>query len=293
MRIFIIILMFFMIKVNPLDSQSLDIQGHRGCRGLYPENTIVAFVHAMKLGVHTLEFDVVISKDKEVIVSHEPFMNHEICTQPNGRPILKENEESHNIYELTYDEIKTYDSGTTYFDKFPHQVKIRTHKPSLHDVILKTSEIDSSILYNIEIKRKIEWDSTHHPEYQEFADLVINKLNELNVLNRTTVQCFDIETLKYIDSKYPDVRLVYLVANRNTIDQNMELLGFNPYVYSPYFKMISSKDVEFCKVNNIKLIPWTVNDFKDLRDQIELGVDGIITDYPDRLLQMVKSIKKK
>lgn len=277
--------------MSPLNAQTLDIQGHRGCRGLYPENTIVAFVHAMKLGVTTLEFDVVISKDNKVIVSHEPFMNHEICKQPNGTPILKNKEEGHNIYQLTYDEIKAYDSGTTYFEKFPHQVKIKTHKPSLQDVISETSRIDASILYNIEIKRKTKWDNIHHPDFKTFADLVIKELSSMDVLKRTTVQCFDIETLRYINNEYPEVKLVYLVANENSIQKNMDLLGFKPFVYSPYFKMIDKYDVDFCKKSSIKLIPWTVNDFDDLRAQIELGVDGIITDYPDRLLQMVKSLK--
>jgi glycerophosphoryl diester phosphodiesterase len=272
--------------------KTLDIQGHRGCRGLYPENTIVAFIHAMKIGVNTLEFDVVISKDKQVIVSHEPFMNHEICKQPDGKPIDKSEEENHNIFGLTYEQIKKYDSGTTYFEKFPHQVKIRTHKPSLEDVIEKTSKIDSTILYNIEIKRQPKWDNIHHPFYKVFADLVIKKLTDLNVLERTTVQCFDIETLQYINDKYPQVRLVYLVANKNDIAKNLELLGFKPFVYSPYFKMIDRKDVSYCKHNSIKLIPWTVNDYQDLKDQIKLGVDGIITDYPDRLIQIVKAIKK-
>ncbi len=274
------------------DARAIDIQGHRGCRGLYPENTIVGFIHAMKLGVNTLEFDVVISKDMHVIVSHEPFMNHEIVKQPDGQPISKSDEENHNIFKLTYEQIKKYDSGTTYFEKFPHQVKIITHKPSLEDVIKKTSEIDSSILYNIEIKRRKKWDNIHHPSYTEFADLVINKLTDLNVLERTTVQCFDIETLQYLHNKYPDVKLVYLVLNINNIIKNLELLGFKPYVYSPHFLMINHAVVSYCKQNSIKLIPWTVNDFKDLQDQIKLGVDGIITDYPDRLIQMMKTVKK-
>jgi len=287
-----VIIIIFLNSINMTGQTILDIQGHRGCRGLYPENSLIAFIHAMKLGVTTLEFDVVISKNKDIIVSHEPFMNHEISKQPNGDLILKDDEEKHNIYTLTYDQIKLYDTGTKYFEKFPHQVKIKCHKPRLEDVIIESTKLNPNILYNIEIKRKKKWDKIHHPPFQEFADIVISKLEELKVLDRTTVQCFDVETLQYLHKKYPNVKLVYLIYNENTLTENMKILGFTPHIYSPYFKLIKKEDVSYCRTNAIKLIPWTVNNFEDIRHQIDLGVDGIITDYPDRLIQILKSQKK-
>jgi len=84
-----------------------DIQGHRGCRGLMPENTIPGFIKAIELGVTTLEMDVVISKDKKVVVSHEPFLSHEICLTPDGKEISEADEKSYNLFQMTYDEIKT------------------------------------------------------------------------------------------------------------------------------------------------------------------------------------------
>ena len=101
--------------------QSLDIQGHRGCRGLYPENSIPAFKKALDLGVTTLELDVVISKDKKVVVSHEPFMNHHIVLDPRGNEIAANDERSYNLFEMTYDSIKQYDCGTKGHQDFPFQ----------------------------------------------------------------------------------------------------------------------------------------------------------------------------
>ena len=274
------------------NTQSLDIQGHRGCRGLYPENTIPAFIHAIKLGVHTLEMDVVISKDNKVIVSHEPFMNHEISLTPNGDTITSEEENTHNLYQLTYEEIKSYDTGTKFNEKFPHQVKVKTHKPSLSDLVEIVEPLDPKILYNIEIKRKNQWDNSFHPDYKTFADIVINNIAELGIMPRTTVQCFDIETLRYIHTSYPEVKLVYLVANTHSTQKNMKALGFVPYVYSPYFIMVNEEMIAYCKTRKIKVIPWTVNEIVDMKSLIRLEVDGIITDYPDRLIQLYQNINK-
>ncbi len=271
---------------------NLDIQGHRGCRGLLPENTIPAFEHAIELGVNTLEFDVVISKDHQVIVSHEPFMSHEIATSPDGQEITKENQLEHNIYALDYEGIKTYDVGTKYVERFPDQKKIKVHKPSLKDVVHRAEFLAPEILYNIEIKRKKEWDLTHHPSYQTFADLVIKELEELGVMDRTTVQCFDVETLQYIHAEYPHVRLVYLIMNEDAPESNIEKLGFTPFVYSPYYLLVNKQLVDYCKVLDMQLIPWTVNEEVDMKKLIDIGVTGIITDYPDRLIKVAKEISK-
>ena len=273
-----------MTITNHMTQNKIDIQGHRGCRGLLPENTIPAFIHAMDLGVHTLEFDVVISKDKKVIVSHDPYMSHHIATGPNQLEITEETEKNHNIYNLTYDEIQTYDVGLKDFQRFPEQKKIAVHKPSLKDLIAVTEEKNDQILYNIEIKRRPENDEIYHPHYKTFADLVINEITDLGIMDRTTVQCFDVATLQYINEKYPKVRLVYLIENEDSPKANLDKLGFLPYVYSPYYKLVDAELVDLCKAKNMQLIPWTVNEVDDMKAMIELNVTGIITDYPDRLI---------
>jgi glycerophosphoryl diester phosphodiesterase len=277
-------------------NNTLDIQGHRGCRGLYPENSIPAFLHAIDLGVTTLECDAVISKDHKVILSHEPFMSHEICVTPAGDSIIPATEHSHNIYALNYEQIKDYDCGSAFVTRFPNQKKLPTHKPSLEDVVKHVNQALSEngldfIYYNLEIKRKKEWDFTHHPDYQTFADIVIEQVNKLGIMPYTTIQCFDIETLQYIHKKYPRVKLVYLIENDYTPEANMDVLGFIPEVYSPYYKLVDTHLVDFCASKKMKLIPWTVNDAEDIKHMINLEVDGIISDYPDRLINIYRELK--
>jgi glycerophosphoryl diester phosphodiesterase len=270
-----------------------DVQGHRGCRGLFPENSIPAFLKAAEIGVHTLECDVVISKDNKVIVSHEPFMSHSICKLPDGTDIIEKDEMKNNIFNLTYEQIKTYDCGSKYFDRFPEQFKMQVHKPSLEDVVMAVQYNHvESLCYNIEIKYKEEWDGIYHPDRKHFADLLIDQINKSGIQDNTTVQCFDLGVLQYLHDNYPRVRLVYLIENTDSIISNIEKLGFLPHVYSPDYKLIDLGVVQFCQKNKIKLIPWTVNDPADMKKMIDIGVDGIISDYPNILIECLKNLTK-
>jgi len=273
----------------------IDVQGHRGCRGLMPENTIPAFLKALDLGVNTLEMDAVVSAEEEIIISHEPFMSHEIALQPNGSEILELDQLNHNIYKLTYNQIKLYDTGSKLFDRFPDQNKMVTHKPTLQDVVTQVNKKlqalgRSSVNYNIEIKRRTEWDFVHHPPFQEFADLMIKSIKSLGIEQYSTVQCFDIETLRYIHRKYPEIKLVFLVSNKLTPQVNIAELGFLPHVYSPYYKLVNTQLVKYCNDLNMKIIPWTVNDNDDINKMISLGVSGIISDYPDRVMKILNKL---
>ena len=270
----------------------IDTQGHRGCRGLLPENTIPAFNHALDLGVQTLELDVVVTKDKVVVVSHEPFLNHEICRTAEGEKISEKEEKEFNIYEMTFEELIKHDCGLNSHSKFPEQKNIPVTKPSLDEMIQAaehhaTHTKRDAPRYNIEIKRTIEGDNIFHPEYKEFTDLTMEVIQSNNIADRTTVQCFDIAVLKYLKLKYPEQTQVFLVANKKSTEKNIEELGHVPDVYSPFWKMVDTKMISYCKEQNMKVIPWTVNETKDMSAMIKLGVDGIISDYPDRLMKLV------
>jgi len=278
--------------------QSIDVQGHRGCRGLLPENTIPAFKRAIDLGVTTLELDLVISKDTVVIISHEPFFSHEISMDPEGNGIVQATQYRHNIFELTYDEIKTYDVGSKGNPRFPGQELMSVHKPSFYDMV---TEIENYVsekgvkkpLYNIEIKRTPKFDNQFHPTAERFASLVVEQVEKLNIVNRTFIQSFDIESLQETQKINNKIKLVYLIENKNEIKDNIEALGFIPEVYSPYFKLIDNSVLTYCKKKNIRLIPWTVNDEADMKHMISLQVDGIITDYPDRLMDLCHRLNIK
>jgi len=277
-------------------TKEIDLQGHRGSRGLLPENTIPAFLKAVDLGVHTLELDVVANHAGDVFISHEPFFNHEISTAPDGSLIEEEEERAHNMYPLSKAEIQSYDVGLRSHPRFADQEKLAVHKPLLSEMV---SAIETYVValdlpkmrYNIEIKRVPDNDDVFHPPMERFADLVFTEIKGLGILDRTTIQCFDVETLQYINQKYPEAQLVYLIENLNSFKDNIDKLGFEPAVYSPYFQFVDEQLVADCKSRGIQLIPWTVNEEKDIIKMITLEVDGIISDYPDRLIRLYKQAK--
>jgi len=273
----------------------LDIQGHRGCRGLMPENTIIGFKKALDLGVTTLELDLSVNGDGDVIVSHEPFFNHEISTKPDGSPVSKEEELSLNVFKMSQDEIETYDVGLLPHSRFQRQKKVAATKPRLADMVnvIEHYAVLSkypSPLYNMEIKRRADVDGLYHPTMEIFADKVIKTIADLDIADRTTVQCFDVETLNYLHEKYNHKKLVYLIENNDGFDSNMQKLNFIPFVYSPYYELVDEKMVKKCSQQNILLIPWTVNDATATEKLILMGVDGIISDYPDMVIEVYESM---
>ncbi len=268
-------------------NNQIDIQGHRGARGLYPENTIPAFIAALNFGVTTLELDLAVTKDKHLIVSHEPWMSSAICLDPDGNAISENQERKHNIYQYTFEQVRSFDCGSIGNARFPDQQKIAVHKPLLLDVIKNVEqhikdytfyEVD----YNIEIKSLPAGDNIFHPPPEEFSDMVYNLIDQYLSWDRVIIQSFDFRVLKYWKKKYPEVRLAALVENDKGIEANLKELGFNPTIYSPYFKMIDETTVNSLKQKGMKVIPWTVNETEDLQRLAAWRVNGIITDYPDR-----------
>ena len=273
--------------------KSIDVQGHRGCRGLLPENTIMAFEKALDLGVTTLEMDLVISNDNKVVVSHEPFFNHEISTGPNNQEISEAKELTHNLYKLSYDQIMAYDVGVKAHIRFPDQKNVAAHKPLFLDVVEMAENHSvttgrSLPYYNIEIKRKPDTDGEFHPDAKTFAKLVVNEVQSTGIQERIYIQSFDVASLQAVKDIDSSIKLVLLIYNQDTPQSNLDKLGFTPEVYSPYYELVNEELVSFCKTKNMQLIPWTVNENPDLNKMLELGVDGIITDYPDRLVKLIK-----
>jgi len=261
----------------------MDIQGHRGCRGLMPENSMQAFNKAIELGVTTLEMDVVISKDYQVVVSHEPYMNHEITLKPDGTKILAEFEKDYNLYEMPYDSIKQFDCGSKPHPGFPNQKKIRVSKPLLSEVIeLSEEQSNKSINYNIEIKSRPEYDAIYTPKVSKFVELVLDVLISKKVVKRTTLQSFDLRALEEIHKQNPNIQTALLIDENESINQKLSSLSFKPIILSPYYKLLDQDNVIYYQEKDFRIIPWTVNRTKDISKVIKLGVDGIITDFPDR-----------
>jgi len=269
-----------------------DLQGHRGARGLLPENTWPAFEKALSLGVTTLEMDVVISKDHQVVVSHEPWFNPAICLSPNGEHLPEVDTAKVLLYALNYEEITTYDCGSLGNPRFPEQVAMKVHKPLLSGVIseaevyTKTHGLDA-VAYNIEIKSTVEGDGTEHPDVATFSDLVYEQVKSLP-RGRLTIQSFDFRVLRYFHQKYPDVRLAALVEGSGTAREHIAELGFTPTIYSPEHVLLNPDEIAYLHAQKIKVIPWTVNQVADMERLMGWGVDGLITDYPNRAVQLLK-----
>ena len=270
----------------------IDKQGHRGCRGLMPENTIPGFLKAIDFGVNTLEMDVVFTQDNQVILSHEPFFNHEITTLPNGEFVLEANEKSLNIYKMTFTEVSKYDVGLKAHPRFPQQLKIKTQKPLLSQLIdtvekyAKTKK-HRALYYNIETKTTPKTDGIFHPNPKEFVDLLMAVIIEKKIEKRVIIQSFDIRTLQYLHRIYPKIKTALLIENfdKKEFSQQLIDLGFTPTIYSPAHELVTQQLVQECKAKNVKLIPWTINDVEILKNLLKMGVDGIISDYPNLFLE--------
>ena len=279
------LILSFIINMAVAQSNFLK-QGHRGCRGLMPENTIAAMKKAIDLGMQVLELDVVISKDKQVVVSHDTYFAADISLKPSGDTISTEEAKNYILYGMTYEEIKKYDVGKKHNVKFPQQENFAAYKPLL-SVLIDAADMYAKAqgkplpFYNIEIKSEQKTDGIEHPAPPEFVALVLAVLQNKNIMERMNIQSFDVRPLQLIHQQYPSIKLAYLTANKKTVSENIAELGFTPYFYSPYYKMVNRESVEFCHAQGMKIIPWTVNTKAEIEELKNLNVDGIITDYPN------------
>ncbi|MEZ7514095.1 glycerophosphodiester phosphodiesterase family protein [Flavobacterium frigidarium] len=276
------------VKKNRADGAKIEVQGHRGQRGHSPENSISAFLKAIEKGVDVIEMDVVISKDGKVVVSHEPYMSSLYVLTPAGKSISKAEEKNFNLYEMTYDTIKMFDIGSQGNKNFPEQEKIKSYKPLLSEVIdsvenyVKSQNI-LSVKYNIEIKSIVSEYDKSQPKPLKFIKMVMGVIQEKGIENKMNIQSFDENILNEMNRIYPKVELSYLVSDEG-IAKNMAKLNFTPEIYSPNFKLVKNKAfVDSIKQKKMRLIPWTVNEKANIEEMIKLKVDGIITDYPERV----------
>lgn len=271
--------------------QKFDVQGKAGARGIMPENTIKGMLKALDLGVNTLEMDAVISKDNQVVLSQEPYFNNEISLQPNGKAITLKDQKNFNIYKMNYDEIRKFDVGSKVHNRFPGQMKYKASKPLLSETIdaveqyVKENKLAKPV-YSIETKTIKNGDNEFHPEPAEFVDLIMDVINNKKLAKRVIIESFDMRTLQYLHEKYPKIQTSLLIDEKEPFETYIEKLGFKPTIYSPYSILVGKGLVDRCHAMGIKIIPWTVNTIKDIKYFMDLGVDGVITDYPNLISQI-------
>ena len=277
----------------------IDLQGHRGARGLRPENSIPAFLHAMDLGVTTLEMDTVINAEGHVVVSHEPWMSAKICSHPDGRPVSEDEERKLRIYAMTDQEVAGFDCGKRGHPDFPRQRPMPVAKPLLRDVFAAVashrvtggrSARSEPLRFNIEIKSLPAYDGQFHPGVMEFAHALYSLVSEFGLVAQTTIQSFDVRALETVHQIDANISTSLIVDNNDGLQSNLGRLSFTPLIYSPFHELLDRQQIDAAHTQNIRVIPWTINDEATMRKLIGMGIDGLITDYPDLGMHVLRSL---
>ena len=291
----------------------LDLQGHRGARGLLPENTLPAFAKALSIGVTTLELDTAITRDGVVVVSHDATLNPDITRGADGQWLTRDDIA---IHTLTWTELQQYDVGrinpqSTYARRFPGQQGIDGIRiPRLADVFaLARRAGNQRIRFNIETKISPEHPGQTLPPL-EFARTLIEIIRHEKLESRVTIQSFDWRTLQVVQQEAPQLATVYLSAEQSWQDNIRARDTSSPWtaglhvsryngsvprmvkaaggtVWSPYHGEITREAVREAQQAGLKVVVWTVNAPRDIARMLDFGVDGIISDYPDQLRRIV------
>jgi glycerophosphoryl diester phosphodiesterase len=291
-------------------AQAFDLQGHRGARGLAPENTLDAFALALSIGVTTLELDLAMTKDDVLVISHDRRLNPDHTRGPDGQFL---DQQSPAIRSLTLAEVKRYDvgrlkPGSAYAASLPEQRPADGARipalTELFDLVKRLGADD--VRFNIETKIT-PTSGAETPDPETFAAAVAKAVREAGLAARVSIQSFDWRTLMALKSIAPEIERVCLTAealNFDTIQRHQvgpspwtagldvdDVEGSVPHivaaagcqVWSPLYRNAKPDDIAAAKRLRLKVLPWTVNERADMARLIALGVDGLITDYPDRL----------
>jgi glycerophosphoryl diester phosphodiesterase len=263
----------------------IDVQGHRGARGYLPENTLPSFARALELGVTTLELDVAVTRDDVVVIHHDRDLNPDIARAPDGQWVPR----AVPIRSLTYADLQRYDvgrlrPGSDYARRFPEQQALDgTRIPRLADLFSLAS--NPRVRFNIEPKMDASaLDETLPAE--EFARALIAEARKAGVQDRTTVQAFHWQVLKAVEREAPEMPTVYCTEGAASNCERVHAAGGR--IWSPDYQTLTVKKLEAARRSQMKVTVWTVNEPADIERMIAIGVDGIASDYPDRVLEQLK-----
>ena len=287
---------------------TIDLQGHRGARGHLPENTLPAFEYALRTGVTTLELDTGVTRDGVVVVAHDFRLNHEITRDRSGHWIAAPGP---FVSNLTLDEIKRFDVGridpaSEYAGRFPNQRGIDgARMPRLDEVFALTDRLGArAVRFNIETKIDPE-EPAATPPPEAFARALIDTIRAHGMATRSTIQSFDWRTLAITQRDAPEIATVYLTAEQPWYDTIQRKLGGSPWtngimfhahgsvprmvraaggrIWSPYFGDLTAEARTEARALGLKVVVWAVNEPADIERMLDAQVDGIISDYPDRV----------
>jgi len=300
----------FLLVLLAFPALAFDLEGHRGTRGLAPENTLAAFRKALEIGVTTLETDMAVTRDGVLVISHDPFLNPDVVRDREGHWLAAKGPP---IHTLTLAELRTYDIGrlnpqSAYAKQFPEQRAADGERfPELSEVFALGKSSGKPVRFNIETKIT-PTSGTETPDAASFAKLVVAAVRGAGITQRVTVQSFDWRTLVELKRLAPEIEtscLTMQTKDNDTVKQSPDG-GASPWhagfalrdhdgslpatvkaagcgAWSMLWRNLTAKELAEAHALGLKVLPWTVNDPSEMRKLIDLGVDGIITDYPDRL----------
>ena len=288
---------------------AFDLQGHRGARGLAPENTLPAFERALAIGVHTLELDVGLTRDGVLVISHDPRLNPELTRGPDGRyldgpgPLIHQ----HLLAELQRYDLGRLKPGGRYAAQFPDQMPVDgTRLPTLAALFaLVQRSANAAVRFNIETKLSpLAPDDTAAPEVM--ARALIDQIRGAGLAQRCTIQSFDWRTLQVVQREAPEIPTAYLTAQQRWLD-NLAATpdGTSPWtagfllrehgtvprlvkaaggrIWSAHFNDLDAAKVSQAQALGLQVLAWTVNQPADIARLLDMGVDGLISDRPDHV----------
>lgn len=264
--------------------------GHRGSRELKPENTIPAFIKALQLGARGLELDLFLTRDNKVVVTHDAIISAELCLSPEGEPLSQEDGKRMRIYGLDLKDLKPFDCGSEPNPDFPYQDNTEAHIPLLTEVIKAVNqyaENATAIGYFMELKSDPATDHIYHPEPAELVERVLEVIEWHKIEGQSLIMSFDKRCLKEVKKQAPNLMTGLSLEEETEIQQHLDELGFIPDAIFPYYSLINKSLMGFCKVEGLKVYPWTVNEEEEIRKILKFDIAGLITDYPDRALKQM------
>jgi glycerophosphoryl diester phosphodiesterase len=275
---------------------ALDLQGHRGARGLAPENTLPAFERALALGVTTLELDVGMTRDGVLVIHHDVTLNPDLTRDASGRFL---EQRGPAIHAMTWAQLQAYDvgrirPGSEYASQFPDQVPVDgTRIPRLSDLfdLVKRSG-DGKVRFDIETKlSRDKPEETPLPE--PFARALVEEIRKAGVAGRSTIQSFDWRTLQVVQKIAPEIPTAYLTPggfqprDHGSVPKMIKAAGGSHW--SANFRDLDAQKVKEAQALGLKVLAWTVNDPAQMARMLDFGIDGLITDRPDLARKLLEA----
>jgi glycerophosphoryl diester phosphodiesterase len=260
---------------------AFDLQGHRGARGHAPENTLPGFERALALGVTTFELDVGVSRDGVVVIHHDRRLNPDLARGPEGRWVAAP---APLVRSLDFDELRRYDvgrlrPGSEYARGFPHQQPLDGARiPALGELFERHR--NGTVRFNIEMKLLAGAPGETLPP-EAFVGAVVAVVRDAGMESRCTLQSFDWRAVEAVERDAPGIATAYLTEREDSDPRNVAAAGGR--TWSPDFRTLDEASAAAAQALGLRVIPWTVNEPADIQRMLELGVDGIISDYPDRV----------